>query len=76
MNHLVKNRIKFLDMYQKLLQVTVGESATEACLIDTFEYIRMSTDDILRLDEHVEDPGYVDHPLDTISLGTFFSTFS
>ena len=62
-------------MYQKLLQVTVGESATEACLIDTFEYIRMSTDDILRLDEHVEDPDYVDHPLDTISLGMYFFNY-
>ena len=69
MQHLVKNRVKFLDMYQKLLEVTVGGSATEACLIDTFEYIRLSVDDILRLDEHVEDPEYVDHPLDTISLG-------
>ena len=69
MNHLVKNRVKFLDMYQKLLEVTIGESASEGCLIDTFEYIRMSTDDILRLNEHVEDPEYVDHPLDTIALG-------
>ena len=69
MNHLVKNRVKFLDMYQKLLEVTIGESSSEACLIDTFEYIRMSTDDILRLNEHVEDPDYVDHPLDTIALG-------
>ena len=69
MGHLVKNRNRFLDMYQKLLEISVGNSATEACLIDTFEYIRMSTDDILRLDEHVEDPEYVDHPLDTIALG-------
>ena len=69
MGHLVQNRTRFLDMYQKLLEISVGNSATEACLIDTFEYIRMSTDDILRLDEHVEDPEYVDHPLDTIALG-------
>jgi len=69
MNHLVKNRVKFLDMYQKLLEMTLGESESEACLIDTFEYIRMSTDDILRLNEHVEDPDMVDHPLDTIALG-------
>ena len=56
-------------MYQKLLEMTLGESESEACLIDTFEYIRMSTDDILRLNEHVEDPDMVDHPLDTIALG-------
>lgn len=69
MNHLVKNRQKFLDMYQKLLEATIGESSSEACLIDTFEYIRMSTDDILRLDEHVENADFVDHPLDSIALG-------
>lgn len=69
MNHLVKNRAKFLDMYQKLLETAIGKSASEACLIDTFEYIRMSTDDILRLDEHVEHSDYVDHPLDSIALG-------
>jgi len=73
MNHLVKNRVKFLDMYQKLLEMTLGESESEACLIDTFEYIRMSTDDILRLNEHVEDPDMVDHPLDTIALGVLES---
>lgn len=69
MNHLVKNRAKFLDMYQKLLETVIGKSTAEACLIDTFEYIRMSTDDILRLNEHVEDSDYVDHPLDSIALG-------
>ena len=68
MNHLVKNRFKFLDMYQKLLETMVG-ATSEACLIDTFEYIRMSTDDILRMEEHVEHPDYVDHPLDSIALG-------
>ncbi len=69
MHHLVKNRARFLDMYQKLLEIAVGESSSEACLIDTFEYIRMSTDDILRLTEHVENDEYVDHPLDSIALG-------
>lgn len=68
MNHLVKNRFKFLEMYQKLLETQLG-ATSEACLIDTFDYIRMSTDDILRMNEHVEDPDYVDHPLDTIALG-------
>ena len=68
MNHLVSNRIKFLDMYQKLLEAAVG-STHEASLIDTLEYIRMSTDDILRMNEHVEDEDYVENPLDSIALG-------
>ena len=68
MNHLVANRHKFLDMYQKLLEATVG-STSESSLIDTLEYIRMSTDDILRMNEHVEDDGHEEHPLDTVALG-------
>ena len=68
MNHLVSNRNKFLDMYQKLLEFAVG-STDEASLIDTLEYIRISTDDILRMDEHVEDENYVENPLDSIALG-------
>ena len=68
MHHLVNNRQKFIDMYQRLLEATVG-STGESCLIDTLEYIRMSTDDILRMGENVEDPNYVEHPLDTIALG-------
>jgi hypothetical protein len=67
MNHLVTNRKSFLDMFAKLLETVAG--ADEPHLIDTFEYIRMSTDDILRMEEHVEDPDYVDHPLDSIALG-------
>lgn len=66
MSHLVKNREKFLDMYQMLLKCVVPE---ESHLVDTFEYIRLSTDDILRMDEHVEHADYEDNQLDSIALG-------
>ena len=55
-------------MYQKLLEAAVGSTA-EASLIDTLEYIRMRTDDILRMEEHVEAEDYVENPLDSVALG-------
>ena len=65
MGHLIKKREWFLDMFQRFLECFPEESH----LLDTFEYLRISTDDILRLDEDVESATYSDHPLDSISLG-------
>ena len=65
MGHLIKNRERFLDMFQRFLECFPNDSH----LLDTFEYLRISTDDILRLDEDVESTTYSDHPLDAISLG-------
>ena len=69
MGHLIKNRERFLDMFERLLECFPDESY----LLDTFDYLRMSTDDILRLDEDVESPSYSDHPLDSITLGVLES---
>jgi hypothetical protein len=65
MGHLITKREWFLDMFQRFLECFPEETH----LLDTFEYLRMSTDDILRLDEDVESPTYSDHPLDSIALG-------
>ena len=65
MGHLITKREWFLDMFQRFLECFPEESH----LLDTFEYLRISTDDILRLDEDVESATYSDHPLDSISLG-------
>jgi hypothetical protein len=69
MHHLISNRQTFLDMYQQFLKCFPKEDY----LIDIFEYIRMSTDDILELNEevaeHGEKSGCDDHPLDSIAIG-------
>ena len=65
MAHLIRNRKKFLDMYQKFLRCFPEESH----LVDIFEYIRISTDDILKIDEDVASSDYEDSPLDSITLG-------
>merc|ERR1719402_1817222 len=64
MNHLISNRQTFLDMYQQFLMCFPKESY----LLHLFEYIRMSTDDILGVNES-EDCPTVDHPLDSIAVG-------
>ena len=43
--HLIANRHKFLDMYLKFLECF----PEEAHLVDIFEYVRMSTDHILKV---------------------------
>ena len=43
--HLIANRRKFLDMYLKFLECF----PEEAHLVDIFEYVRMSTDNILKV---------------------------
>ena len=65
MDHLIKKKGWFLDMFQRFLECFPDESH----LLDTFEYLRMSADDILRLDEDVESVTHSDHPLDSIALG-------
>jgi len=78
MNHLISNRQTFLNMYHQFLKCFPKEDY----LIDIFEYIRMSTDDILMLnkeepkdDEEAEeektdcDEDKDDHPLESIALG-------
>lgn len=72
MNHLINNRHTFLNMYHQFLKCFPKEDY----LIDIFEYIRMSTDDILMLnkEEPEEDMGEeekpdCDHPLDSIAIG-------
>ena len=69
MSHLIKNRDKFMDMYMALLECFPEESH----LVDTFDYIRMSAEDILRLEEDIESSSYADHPLDSIALGVLES---
>ena len=70
MDHLIRNCDKFMDMYTCLLECF----PEEACyLVDTFDYIRISTADILRLGENIESSDYVDHPLDSIALGVLES---
>jgi len=77
MNHLISNRQTFLNMYHQFLKCFPKEDY----LIDIFEYIRMSTDDILMLDKEIvpeedgeegveeEKPDCDDHPLESIALG-------
>ena len=43
--HLIANRARFLDMYLKFLECFPDE----AHLVDIFEYVRMSTDNILKV---------------------------
>jgi len=64
MNHLISNRQTFLDMYQQLLMCFPAESH----LLHLFQYIRMSTDDILGVNENEDNPT-PDHPLDSIAVG-------
>eukprot|EP00092_Neocalanus_flemingeri_P002597 GFUD01002784.1.p1 GENE.GFUD01002784.1~~GFUD01002784.1.p1 ORF type:complete len:650 (+),score=141.30 GFUD01002784.1:424-2373(+) len=70
MNHLISNRHTFLNMYQQFLKCFPKEDY----LMDIFEYIRMSTDDILKLNKEEQKEGEeekpdCDHPLDSIALG-------
>ena len=65
LSHLIANRERFLDMYLKLLECFPEESH----LVDIFEYIRMSTDNILRLEEDMTSADFADSPLDAIILG-------
>lgn len=72
MNHLISNRHTFLNMYHQFLKCFPKEDY----LIDIFEYIRMSTDDILMLnkeepeeEEGEEEKPDCDHPLDSIAVG-------
>ena len=69
MRHLVTNCDKFFDMYSALLEIVATDSGEDSSLLDTFEYLRISWHDILRLDEDIESAGYADHPLDSICLG-------
>ena len=69
MRHLVANCDKFFDMYSALLEIVATDSGEDSSLLDTFEYLRISWHDILRLDEDIESAGYADHPLDSICLG-------
>jgi len=83
MNHLITNRQTFLSMYHQFLRCFPKEEY----LIDIFEYIRMSTDDILVVkkereeteeeeteeEEEEEKKQDCDHPLDSIALGVLES---
>ena len=75
MRHLVANVEKLMDMYAALLEMSrVGAGDSEdSSLMDTFDYIRISWRDILRLDEDIQSPDYADHPLDSICLGVLES---
>lgn len=64
MQHLISNRQTFLDMYQEFLKCFPEEGH----LLDIFDYIRLSADELLRIDEDLEaDPS--DNHLDSISIG-------
>ena len=76
MRHLVANVEKLMDMYAALLEMSRGVGAgdsEDSSLMDTFDYIRISWRDILRLDEDIQSPDYADHPLDSICLGVLES---
>ena len=77
MRHLVANVEKLMDMYAALLEMSHGVGAggdsEDSSLMDTFDYIRISWRDILRLDEDIQSPDYADHPLDSICLGVLES---
>lgn len=65
MAHLLDNRNTFMDMFEKFLSI----HAEESHLLDIFEYIRISADDILLLDEN-KDLGIEDNDaLKSITLG-------
>nr|XP_040564965.1 uncharacterized protein LOC121114914 [Lepeophtheirus salmonis] len=66
MSYLIENRNHFLDRFKFFLILYASE---EPHLVDIFEYIRLSTDQLLRLDENVDSPDHKDHPLDSIALG-------
>jgi len=84
MNFLISNRHTFLNMYQQFLRCFPKEEY----LIDIFEYIKISTDDILEIHKD-EDPengdeggkekyrsnsiNCDDHPLESICLGVLDS---
>lgn len=65
LSHLIKNRNEFLDMFQTFLECFPEEQH----LVDIFEYIRISADDILLMNEDLTDKSYQDSNLDSISLG-------
>jgi len=67
MNHLISNRHTFLTMYHQLLKCFPKEEY----LLDVFDYITASADDILGLNEsqEEEDEPEPDHPLDSIACG-------
>ena len=83
MRHLVTNCDKLFDMYSALLEIVAADEDSGGCdvedagggggLLDTFEYLRISWRDILRLDEDIESADYADHPLDSICLGVLES---
>ncbi len=68
--YLIENRHTFLDMFGKLLSC-FGEE--DEHLLDIFEYLRLSFDDILLLSEDLEGKEYEDSPLDAITLGVLES---
>jgi hypothetical protein len=63
--HVISNRKRFLGMFLRFLECFPDESH----LVDIFEYITMSTDSILQLEEDVTSTDYRDSPLDAITLG-------
>jgi len=77
MEHLIRNRQTFLQMYHQFLRCFPKEDY----LIDILEYIRCSTDDILELEASEEAEGeeledsvqsnadHTDHPLESIAIG-------
>ncbi len=65
MAYLVENRGTFLDMYHKFLCCF----SEEEHLVDVFEYLRLSFDDILLLSEDLEGDEYEDSKLDSIVFG-------
>ena len=78
MGHLVANCDKYFDMYSALLEIVMtttmtSETSDDSGLADTFDYVRISWRDILRLDEDIESTDYKDHPLDSICLGVLES---
>jgi len=81
MNYLITNRHTFLNMYQQFLKCFPKEEY----LIDIFEYIKLSTEDILEIhryegeDESLKEKfrsnsiNCDDHPLESICLGVLDS---
>merc|ERR550532_3047630 len=83
MQYLISNRQTFLNMYQHFLKCFPKEEY----LIDIFEYLKMSTEDILEIHKYVPGEGEElegekficnsvncdDHPLESICLGVLDS---
>ena len=65
LSHVLDNRESLLDMYHKFLRCFPEEEH----LVDVFEYLRLSVDDILLLNEDIESADYQEGKLDSITLG-------